>query len=98
MSWEGILQLIARAKAGHDDAWGSLHEMVRPYLLNQAQSLLGPGWQHKSVSDLTQDTWVHVMGGIQGFRSGEDDNTDSRSLPRLAAQDHEAYLFELDTR
>ncbi len=73
MSWEGILQLIARAKAGQDDAWRSLHEMVRPYLLNQAQSLVGPGWREKSVSDLTQDTWLHVMGGIQGFRSGEDD-------------------------
>jgi len=73
MPWEGILQLIARAKAGHDDAWGSLHEMVRPYLLNQAQSLLGTGWQNKSVSDLTQETWLHVTGGIQGFRSGDDD-------------------------
>jgi len=73
MSWDGIHHLIARAKAGDDDAWASLHEMVRPYLLNLGQRLLGPAWPHESVSDLTQGTWERVLTGIHGFRGGEDD-------------------------
>ncbi|MFI5461520.1 MAG: RNA polymerase sigma factor [Isosphaerales bacterium] len=73
MSWDGIHHLIARAKAGDDDAWASLHEMVRPYLLNLGQRLLGPAWPHESVSDLTQSTWKRVLTGVDGFRGGEDD-------------------------
>ena len=73
MSWDGIHQLIVRAKAGDDDAWQSLHEMVRPYLLNLGQRLLGPASPHESVSDLTQSTWMRVLAGIHGFRGGEDD-------------------------
>jgi RNA polymerase sigma factor (sigma-70 family) len=65
--------LIARAKAGDDDAWRSLEETVRPYLLNLGQRLLGPAWPHESVSDLTQSTWQRVVTGIHGFRGGEDD-------------------------
>ena len=73
MSWDGIHHLIDRAKAGDDDAWQSLQEMVCPYLFNLGQHLLGPAWPHESVSDLTQDTWVRVLMGIDGFRGGEDD-------------------------
>ena len=73
MSWDGIHDLIARAKAGDDDAWASLHEMVRPYLLNLGQRLLGPAWPHESISDLTQGTWERALTGIHGFRGGEDD-------------------------
>jgi RNA polymerase sigma factor (sigma-70 family) len=74
MSCDGIHHLIVRAKAGDDDAWASLHEMVRPYLLNLGQRLLGPAWPHESVSDLTQSTWERVLTGIQAFRGGDDDN------------------------
>jgi RNA polymerase sigma factor (sigma-70 family) len=73
MSWEGIHELIVRAKAGDNDAWQSLHEMVRPYLMNRAQHLLGPGWAHKSVSDLMQDTWQRVCTRIATFHGGADD-------------------------
>ncbi len=71
MSWHGIHQLIARAKAGDADAWWSLHEMVRPYLIDLAQRLLGPAWPHESVSDLTQETWQRVSTKIASFRGGE---------------------------
>jgi RNA polymerase sigma factor (sigma-70 family) len=73
MSWHGIHQLIVRAKAGDNVAWQSLHDMVRPYLVNQAQRLLGPAWPHQSVSDLTQDTWERASTKIDTFRGGEDD-------------------------
>ena len=73
MTWDGIHHLIERAKAGDDDAWQSLHEMVRPYLLNFGQRLLRPASPHESVSDLTQSTWLCVLTGIDGFRGGEDD-------------------------
>jgi RNA polymerase sigma factor (sigma-70 family) len=74
MSCQGIQRLIARAKAGDDEAWLSLHEMVRPYLLNVAQRLLGRGWAHRSVSDLTQDTWQRVCTKIETFHGGADDD------------------------
>jgi RNA polymerase sigma factor (sigma-70 family) len=73
MSWDGIHHLIVRAKAGDNDAWQSLHDMVCPYMLNLGQRLLGPAWPHQSVSDLTQETWQRVLVGIPGFRGGEDD-------------------------
>jgi RNA polymerase sigma factor (sigma-70 family) len=70
MSWHGIHALIERAKAGDDDAWQSLHEMVRPHLLSVGKSLPGPALPDESVSDLTQITWMSVLKGIDGFRSG----------------------------
>jgi len=65
--------LIVRAKAGDDDAWQSLHELVCPYLRNLGQRQLGPASPHESVSDLTQNTWLCVLKGIDAFHGGEDD-------------------------
>jgi RNA polymerase sigma factor (sigma-70 family) len=73
MSWHGIHQMIVRAKAGDDDAWTSLHDMVRPYLVNEAQRVLGPNWAQQSASDLTQDTWQRAWTRIEGFRGGDSD-------------------------
>jgi RNA polymerase sigma factor (sigma-70 family) len=73
MTWDGIQRLIERAKAGDDDAWQSLHEMVCPYLLSLGQRLLGPASPQESVSDLTQCTWLRALTSIHGFRGGEDD-------------------------
>jgi RNA polymerase sigma factor (sigma-70 family) len=73
MSWEGVGDLIERAKGGDDHAWRALHEMVRPYLLKLAQRTLGPAWPEQSASDLTQDTWERVVRGIGEFRGGPDD-------------------------
>lgn len=78
MTWDGVHRIIERAKGGDEDAWRSLHELTRPYMVSQAQRLLGPGWPHRSVSDLTQDTWRHVVASLSSFRGGDDD-------PRTAA-------------
>src|SRR5438270_7953899 len=72
-SWDGVHDLIARAKAGDGQAWGALHKMAGPYLLNKAQRLLGPSWAHESVSDLTQEAWQRIVTGIVGFEGGKDD-------------------------
>jgi RNA polymerase sigma factor (sigma-70 family) len=74
MPWHGIHELIVRAKAGDTDAWQSLHDMVCPYLISQAQRVLGPAWPQQSVSDLTQETWQRVWTKIESFRGGEDDD------------------------
>jgi DNA-directed RNA polymerase specialized sigma24 family protein len=74
MSWQGIHQMIVRAESGDNDAWQSLHDRVRPYLLKEAQRRLGPGWSQQSVSDLTQDTWQRAWTKIASFRGGEDDD------------------------
>jgi RNA polymerase sigma factor (sigma-70 family) len=73
--WDGVHELIARAKAGDDQAWRAFHDMASPFLLENAQRLLKPGWPDESVSDLPQNTWVLVATGIAGFRGGHDDVT-----------------------
>jgi RNA polymerase sigma factor (sigma-70 family) len=74
MSWHGIHQLIVRAKAGDNDVWTSLHEMMRPYLLDEAQRRLGPALPQESTSDLIQNTWQLAWTNIQSFRGGDDDD------------------------
>ncbi len=74
MSWTGVHQLIVRAKAGDNDAWWLLHDMVRPYLLKEAQRRLGPTWPQQSASDLTQNTWQRAWTKIESFRGGDDDD------------------------
>ena len=72
-SWDGVHDLIARAKTGDGQAWSALHEMAGPFLLNQAQRLLGPSWPHQSVSDLTQETWQRIATGVVNFQGGDGD-------------------------
>lgn len=72
--WEGVHDLIARARAGDGQAWGALHEMVTPFLLVHAQRLLGPAWPRESVSDLTQETWQRIVIGIADFAGGDGDD------------------------
>ncbi len=74
MSWTGVHQLIVRAKAGDNAAWSLLHDMVRPFLLKDAQRRLGPTWPQQSASDLTQDTWQRAWRNIESFRGGDDDD------------------------
>jgi RNA polymerase sigma factor (sigma-70 family) len=69
----GIQELLERARTGDLQAWDSLHTSLQPYLLRQAQNLLGPDWPERSVSDLMQDTWLRAMKKFNQFASGPDD-------------------------
>jgi RNA polymerase sigma factor (sigma-70 family) len=51
----------------------ALVALARPFLLRQAQKLIGPGWPEKSVSDLTQLTWMRAWEKIATFQGGDDD-------------------------
>jgi DNA-directed RNA polymerase specialized sigma24 family protein len=73
MQWDGVHQLVERAKTGDSEALASLYVMVQPYLMGMAQKLLGPDWPHQSVSELTQETWIKVLGKIESFRGGKGD-------------------------
>jgi RNA polymerase sigma factor (sigma-70 family) len=73
MPWDGVCALIDRAKAGDEDAWRRLHDLAQPFLLRQAQRRLGPGWPHRSASDLVADTWLRAWQRLADFRGGPDD-------------------------
>jgi RNA polymerase sigma-70 factor (ECF subfamily) len=73
MQWEGVHQLIRQARAGDREALDRLYVLAQPYLLRLAQRLLGPSWPHESVSDLTQDTWLHALQGLGGFEGAAND-------------------------
>jgi RNA polymerase sigma factor (sigma-70 family) len=73
MEWPGVHQLVQLAKTGDRDAMGRLYVLVQPYLLRLAERALGPSWPHKSVSDLTQETWTRALLGLDTFRGGQDD-------------------------
>jgi RNA polymerase sigma factor (sigma-70 family) len=70
---EGILERLARARGGDQQAWHSLHRSLQPFLLRQAQRFMGLGWAERSVSDLMQDTWLCAMTKIDQFAGGPDD-------------------------
>ncbi len=73
MGWAGVQQLVQQARGGDPRALAGLYELVQPYLLRLAQRRLGPDWPHKSVSDVTQETWARALQGLSGFRGGADD-------------------------
>jgi DNA-directed RNA polymerase specialized sigma24 family protein len=73
MHWEGVHQLIQKARLGDRQALDCLYVLAQPYLLRLAQRLLGPNWPHESVSDLTQETWVHALKGIGSFAGAAGD-------------------------
>jgi RNA polymerase sigma factor (sigma-70 family) len=73
MEWPGVHELVRQAKGGDKGALEQLYALVQPYLLRLAEQTLGPDWPHKSVSDLTQETWLRAWQGIGGFRGGADD-------------------------
>ena len=81
MFWQGVCNLVDRARQGDTDALNDLCRLVQPYLLRLAQKVLGPGWPHKSISDLTQETWVRAWQGIGNFR-GADNDEDTGALLR----------------
>jgi RNA polymerase sigma factor (sigma-70 family) len=70
---EGIGQLLARARADDQQAWESLHLYLQPYLLRQAQRLLGHEWPERSVSDLIQESWLQACKKLDQFSGGPDD-------------------------
>jgi RNA polymerase sigma factor (sigma-70 family) len=73
MLWSGIRAIIDRVKQGDAEALTSLYGLAHPYLLGLAQKLLGPQWPHKSISDLTQETWLCAWRGIHAFQGAESD-------------------------
>jgi RNA polymerase sigma-70 factor (ECF subfamily) len=73
MSWDGVHALVQQAKQGDREALARLYGMAQPYLLGLAQKLLGPGWPNKSVSDLTQETWMRAWQGIHNFHGAAGD-------------------------
>jgi RNA polymerase sigma factor (sigma-70 family) len=73
MSWDGVHDLVERARTGDRDAWTDLHALARDFLLGLAQKLLGPGWPHESAQDLSQETWIKFCATIGDFRGGNDD-------------------------
>jgi RNA polymerase sigma factor (sigma-70 family) len=81
MLWEGITALIANAKGGDAEALERLYRVVQPYLLRLAQQTHGPGWPDKSVSDLTQETWLHAWRALDQFH-GADNDADTGALLR----------------
>ncbi len=93
MPWDGVHALVQRAKGGDPEAWRDLHALAQEYLLRLAQQLVGPGWAHRSASDLVQDVWQQVYEAIDTFRGGEDDEQTgamfrallSRTMRRLNA-------------
>jgi DNA-directed RNA polymerase specialized sigma24 family protein len=66
--------LIARAKAGEDDVWAALHDMIHPYLLDEAKRILGPDMPQESTSDLIQKTLQRAWMNIEGFRGGDEED------------------------
>jgi RNA polymerase sigma factor (sigma-70 family) len=74
MRWHGVHALVAKAKAGDEAAWRDLCALANPYLLGLAQRLLGHGWPDRSVSDLTQETWLRAWRNLADFRGGQDDD------------------------
>jgi RNA polymerase sigma factor (sigma-70 family) len=81
MSWDGVHALVQQAKRGDRDALARLYDLAQPYLLGLAQKLLGPGWPNKSVSDLTQETWLRAWQGLHNFH-GADGDPDTAALFR----------------
>lgn len=81
MEWAGVRELVERARNGDAAAVERLYALARPYLLALAQKLLGPGWPHKSISDLMQETWARAWKGLPGFTGAESDD-DTAALLR----------------
>lgn len=73
MLWDGVRTLIGKARLGDRAALDRLYALAQPYLLRLAQRVLGPGWPEKSVSDLTQETWLRAWQGIGDFQGAESD-------------------------
>jgi RNA polymerase sigma factor (sigma-70 family) len=73
MHWDGVHDLVERAKAGDEQAWRELFVQAQPYMARLAQRALGPQWPQQSVSDLLSGTWLRVCKGIADFRGGEND-------------------------
>jgi len=71
--WDGVQALVERARAGDRDAQGSLCALVQPYLQGLVQKLLGRGWAHESLEDLSQVVWFKFAAKISDFRGGCDD-------------------------
>lgn len=81
MFWEGVNTLVAKARQGDGPALDLLCRLAQPYLLRLAQKMLGPGWPDKSVSDLTQETWVRAWQSIGDFE-GADNDADTGAMLR----------------
>ena len=75
MQWDGVHDLVLRAKAGDELAWQELCELAQPYLYRLAQRALGPDRPSQSVSELLQGTWLRAWQGIEGFRGGRRNQT-----------------------
>lgn len=73
MQWDGVHDLIERAKLRDENAWEALFVMAQPYLLGLARKLLGSNWPEKSVSDLFQNTWTRAFPKLSDFRGGQND-------------------------
>jgi RNA polymerase sigma factor (sigma-70 family) len=73
MHWSGVHVLVHKAQQGDRQAMDCLVALARPFLLRQAQKLIGPSWPEKSISDLTQQTWIRAWTHIASFRGGNDD-------------------------
>jgi RNA polymerase sigma factor (sigma-70 family) len=86
MPWDGVHALIQRAKAGDPEAWRQLHVMAQDYLLRLARRLVGPGWAHRSASDLVQDAWRQVYQAIGAFRGGDNDAQTGATFRALLAR------------
>ena len=73
--WDGVHDLIARAKAGDGQAWkcAPCNGRCLPHE-SGPQRLLGDSWPLESVSDLTQETWQRVVVGLADFAGGERDD------------------------
>jgi RNA polymerase sigma factor (sigma-70 family) len=71
MAPDEMQDLVLRAKAGDGAAWARLDDHVRPYLARKAAALVGPGWAHRSGSDLVQDTLARAWAEFAHFRGAD---------------------------
>src|SRR5581483_12094933 len=96
MQWDGVHELVGKARAGDREAADRLYALARPYLARRAADLLGPNWPEKSISDLIQETWLRAWKAIARFEGGGDDaNTGALFRAWLATTMRNIWLNEL---
>lgn len=96
MQWDGVHDLIERAKRGDKSAWEALVVMAQPLLLGLARKLRGADWPEKSVADLFQNTWTLALLNLKDFRGGQNDAQTGATfrswLSRIMANAHRNEL------
>jgi RNA polymerase sigma factor (sigma-70 family) len=73
MSWDGVHDLVRRARSGDQEAWRQLHDLAQGFLAARARRLLGNGRSGWTVDALVLDTWQQIFPAFDTFRGGSND-------------------------